>query len=462
MDSCNQIVPRGKVTVLAPNVTVLRPYDPYRFDRGDLKRSVRAPLAIGVVLILVFVGCFGVWATTVPLAGGAIAPGIISPDGSRRTVQHLEGGIIHELRVRDGDVIEKDQVLLVLESIQPKSNFDLLQKQQRTLSLTKARLDAERLGLDDLELPADLRIDDPETISIIMSQRELFLARRAAFDAKNRVLRQRIGQLREQIKGLEAQVGSTHRQMELLSEEIAGKRELANKGHIAKPELLRILRIEAELLGRHGQYGAAILEATQQIGEAEAQILANETARADQNATQLDQVRTDLSALLEKLTASRDVLKRTVITAPVSGTVVGLKFKTEGGVIQPGVPVLDIVPSEEMLMIDAKVSPVDIDVVRKGLKAQVQLSAISARSPPRVEGIVKSVSADRLLEEGTKKPYFLARVEVDREELARISPQIELMPGMSADVLIVTGERTVANYLLRPFLEAIWKTMRES
>lgn len=452
---------RGEL-VPAHRVTVLQPYDPYRQDQTGLERTVRGPLGVGLLLILVFVIGLGAWGAIVPLAGGAIAPGIISPDGSRRTVQHLEGGIIRKLFVRDGDLVEKDQPLLELESVQPKANFELLQKQQRTLRITEARLEAERLGKDDLDLPPDLVAAGPETTMLIVSQRELFFARRAAHESKNRILRQRIAQLREQIKGFEAQVASASRQLELLGEEIAGKRTLAEKGYLAKPELLRMLRMEAELTGRLGQYRAAISEAEQQIGEAELQLIANDTARADQNATQLDQVRADLNALEEKLMASRDVLNRTVITAPVSGVIVNMKFKTVSGVIQPGVPILDIVPSEEKLLIDARVSPMDIDVVHVGLKAQVQLTAISARAAPRIDGVVRSVSADRLVDEASKQPYFLARIEVDREELHRLIPDKELVPGMPADVLIVTGERTMANYLLRPFLEAIWRTLREA
>lgn len=453
--SRGEIVPRERVTIL-------QPYNPHRTDQLALKGTVRTPLVAGLLVILIFVIGFGAWAVLVPLAGGTIAPGIISPDGSRRTVQHLEGGIIRTLHIRDGDFVEKDQPLLELESIQPKASFDLLEKQQRTFRVTKARLDAERLGKEDLELPPDLLAVGAETMAIIASQRQLFLARRTAHESKNRILRQRIAQLREQIKGFEAQVASASRQLELLDEEIAGKRVLANKGYLAKPELLRMLRMQAELSGRHGQYKAAISEAEQQIGEAELQLIANDTARADQNATQLDQVSADLSALEEKLMASRDVLNRTVITAPVSGLIVNLRFKTESGVIQPGVPILDIVPSEEKLMIDARVSPMDIDSVHTGLKAQVQLTAISARSAPRVDGTVRSVSADRLVDEASKQPYFLARVEVDRDELRRVGPKVELVPGMPADVLIVTGERTMANYLLRPFLEAIWRTLREA
>ena len=187
----------------------------------------------------------------------------------------------------------------------------------------------------------------------------------------------------------------------------------------------------------------------------------SQAERANQIATQLDETRTELGSLKEKLRASKDILNRTVIEAPVSGTVVDLQFKTISGVVQPGVPILDIVPAEEKLMIDAHVSPMDIDVVHAGLKAQVQLSAFSTRSTPRVDGVVRSVSADRLVDEATSQPYFLARVEVAREELLSIGPDIELVPGMPADVLIVTGERTLAKYLLQPFMDAIWKTFRE-
>ena len=191
-------------------------------------------------------------------------------------------------------------------------------------------------------------------------------------------------------------------------------------------------------------------------------MIANDaSARADQIATQIDQVRAELNALEEKLLASRDVLSRTTIIAPVSGTIVNLKFKTVSGVIQPGVPILDIVPDDEKLLIEARIAPMDIDVVHAGLKAQVQFTAFSSRSAPRIAGLVRSISADRMVDEATKKAYYLARVEVERDEVERLGRNIELVPGMPADVLVVTGQRTMVDYLLRPFLDAIWKTLRE-
>ena len=376
-------------------------------------------------------------------------------------MQHLEGGIIRTLHVRDGDLVEMGQPLLVLESVQPRANHDMQLKQQRTLRITKARLDAERLGKDDVEFPADLMAAGPEIAAIMAAQREIFVTRRTSHESKNRIYRQRASQLREQIKGFEAQVKSAVSQIRYLEEEIIGKRHLAEKGYLAKPELLRMLRMEAELAGRQGQYESGISEAQQQIGEAELQLLANEATRADQIATQLDQVQAELNALDEKLLATRDVLNRTTIAAPVSGTIVNLKFKTVSGVIQPGVPILDIVPADEKLLIEARIAPTDIDVVHAGLKAQVQFTAFSSRSAARIEGLVRSVSADRMVDEASKKPYYLARVEVERDEVERLGPNIELVPGMPADVLVVTGERTMVTYLLRPFLDAVWRTLRE-
>lgn len=448
--------------VVRDNVTILQPYDPRRIDTQTLSRSVRWPAWLGVFFISVFLFGFGVWATVVPLAGGAIAPGIISPDSSKRTVQHLEGGIIRKLHVRDGDFVQKGQPLLVLESVQPKANHDVLLKQQTTLRITKIRLDAERENATRLDFPPELLNGGPGIMATITGQRQLFQARRATLTAKERILRQRMAQLTEQIKGFEAQVASTVRQLSLIAEEVEGKRQLERKGLLPKPQLLRILRMEAEIEGRRGQYIASISQAEQQIGEAELELVANEAERADQIATQLDQVQAELGELEEKLLASKDILSRTVIAAPVSGIVVGLQFKTESGVVQPGVPILDIVPAEDKLMIDARVSPIDIDVIHIGLKAQVQLSAFSTRSTPRVDGIVRSVSADRLVDEATSQPYYLARVEVERDELSRIGPDIELVPGMPADVLIVTGERTMVSYLFQPFMDAIWKTFRET
>lgn len=419
---------------------------------------------MGLVLTVGFLLGFGIWGSMVPIAGGATAPAIISPDGSRKTVQHLEGGIIQSLRVRDGDDVEAGQPLVILSDIQPRATYESLLDQYRTLLTTRARLLAERAGHEDFDVPGELQgtAHEPGLQRVLESQRQLLKTRNAMHQSRTRVLRQRIEQYQEQITGLEAQVQSASRQFELLSEEVAGKEQLQRKGILPKPELLRLQRLQAEILGRKGEYIGNIARARQQIGETELQVTAFDAERMDQITTQIDQVRTELATVNERLFASKDVLNRTVVTAPVSGTVVNLRFKTEGGVVQKGEPIMDIVPSEDMLLIDARVSPNDIDVVYQGLPAQVHLLAYANRTAPRIAGVVRSVSADRLLDETTRQSYYLARVEVDREQVRRTDPDIQLVPGMPAEVLIVTGEQTLVQYLLKPFTDAMRRSLREA
>jgi HlyD family secretion protein/epimerase transport system membrane fusion protein len=432
-------------------------------DAASLRWDLRWPRRIGLLFVLVFLAGFVGWGTQVPLAGGAVAPGIISPDGDRKTVQHLEGGIISKLLVRDGDVVTPGQPIVVLEGVQPKANFDMLIAQQWTLLASRARLLAEQAGTSEVEFPTELLETTEQRLkALVDGQRRLFADRLATHTSRKSVLRQRIEQLNEQVKGLQAQVDSANIQLGLIAEELVGKEELRRKEMITKPEVLKLRRTVAEIEGRRGEYAGAIARAKQQVGETELQILAADAERTDQVTTQLEQIRIELTTVTEKLNASADILKRTVITAPLGGTVLNMRFKTEGGVLKPADPILDIVPAEDMLVIDAKVSPIDIDVVYAGLAAKVQLLAYSSRSVPRVEGIVRSVSADRLIDEGTRQPYYLARVHVDREEIRRIGPQVMLVPGMPADVLIVTGQRTMAEYLFQPFLDAIWRSFRET
>ena len=426
-----------------------------------LRRSIRGPAWFGLVLVVLFIGGFGAWAALAPMAAGAVAPGVLSPDGSRKTVQHLEGGIIRKLHVRDGDTVTAGRPLLELENIQPRASYELLLHEHRTLLAARVRLEAEKADLASVEFPAELRGDDVELRVIVKDQRELFETRRAMHRARKQVLRQRIEQLSEQIKGYEAQVESTSHQLAYIAEEVGAKDVLQRQGHLSKPELFRMQRMQAEIVGRRGEYVASISRTRQQIGETELQLLALDAERADQIAAQLDQTRAKLSEVDQRLYASKDILNRTIVTAPASGTVVGLRFKTEGGVVQRGEPIMDIVPSEDTLLIDARISPNDVDVVRIGLSAQVHLSAYSNHSTPRVNGVVRSVSADRLIDEQTRQPYYLARVEVDRQELDRLSPRIELMPGMPAEVLIVTHERTLLEYLTQQFLDSFRRSFRE-
>jgi HlyD family secretion protein/epimerase transport system membrane fusion protein len=430
-------------------------------DPRLLRSSIRAPARMGSGIILAFVLGFGLWGSIAPLSGGAIAPGLVSPDQGRKTVQHLEGGVIHDLLVRDGDVVEAGEPLLVLRNLQPKATFNLLRNQHLTLLARQARLDAERAGASSIAFPPELRTDAGELDPVAGSQSQIFEARRAFHAARRALLRQRLQQLAEQIKGHEAQVTGTFEQLKLIREEARNKDTLLTKGLIPRPEALRLKRMEAEFLGRHGELLAEIARANQNMGETNLQLLALDAERTDQIAAEADKVRVELADVLEKLRVSEDVLNRTVVAAPVSGTVVNLRFKTVGGVVQRGEPILDIVPEKDTLLIEAHVSPMDIDIVRSGLPAQIRFSAYSSRRAPPIAGEVRSVSADRIVDQNSRQSFYLAKVEVNRQELQRLAPSIMLVPGMPVEVMIVTEERTMVEYLLEPFRDALRRSFRE-
>jgi HlyD family secretion protein/epimerase transport system membrane fusion protein len=429
-------------------------------DTEALSQSVARPARAGFVLMVLFFGGFVVWGSLAPLAGGAVAPGVISPDGSKRTVQHLEGGIIAKLLVRDGDRVEAGQPLVELHGINARATHDMLSYQRYTLLATRARLEAEANGASDIAFPEEFAAD-PAVIAMTEAQRHIFTTRRTTHEARASVLKQRITQLDEQIRGYEAQVKSASRQMTLLTDELKGKEQLYAKGLLRKPDLLQLQRMHAEIGGRHGEYSAQIARARQEIGEARLQILTLDAERSDKIASHLDEIRVKLAEIEERLPASSDVLQRTTIRAPVAGTVLNLKFKNSGAVVLAGEAILDIVPSKDALVIEAKVSPLDIDAVHAGMSAQVHLTAFSSRGTPRIPGVVRTVSADTITDKATHQSYYVARVEVDRAEMARLASGAELIPGMPAEVLIITGERTMIAYLLQPFMDALRRSFRQ-
>lgn len=430
---------------------------------ASLVRTLRLPMLLGLLVVIGFFFGFGGWAALAPLASAAIAPGLVSPDGSRRTVQHLEGGIIREILVQEGSVVAAGQPLVTLQDSQARTSRDLLWTQEVTLLATQARLLAEQMQADTIDFPQRLldQADQPAVRAAVTAQNEQFETRRQARNSSRAILRQRIAQFDEQIGGLQAQIASQRTELGLIESEITDVQSLVAQGLERRPRLLQLQRSQAEIEGQIAAGVSSIARARQQIGETELQIVDLDIERMNQIATEMTKVRTDLVAVEERLQASEDVLKRTAIVAPVDGTVVQLRFHTAGGVIAPGAPILDIVPLQEELLIDAHVSPNDIATVRADLPAQVHLTAYRQRNLPRIQGRVRTVSADSLLDERTGQRYFLARVEVDRQRLRELAPQIELSAGMPAEVMIMTGERTALDYLLRPFLDSIRRSFRE-
>ena len=416
----------------------------------------------GSAIIAVFFGVFGVWAGIAPISTAAIAPGEVTVESRRKTVQHLEGGIVKRIAVRDGDVVKKGQVLIHLDPTQPGAVRSLMEGRLLAARTLAARLRAERENLSGIKFPPDLlaRSSDAEVREAIEGQRRIFTARRKAIANKINLLKKRDGQVRSEIRGLRAQVRADDKQLKLIEQELTGVRTLVKKGLVAKPRLLALERRAAEIGGNRGRNTAAIARAEQSIGETRLKIEELKTARANEIARELRAVEEQLLDLRERNMAAADVFSRTEIRAPIAGTVVGLKISTPGGVVAPGEALMDIVPADDALIVEAKVMPQDIDIVRPGLSAQVRFTALSQRNSVPVEGDVVSVSADRLADQFMPEGYYLARVILSPEAMDALGG-VDLHPGMRAEVMIVTGARTALSYFLKPITDSFNRSFRE-
>jgi HlyD family secretion protein len=436
-----------------------------RPPRGDgLLHDLRAPIIAGLVVLFVIFAVGGGWAAVAPLAGAAIAPGVISPEGSRQTVQHLEGGIIREILVRDSDVVVEGQALVVLEGVGARAEVGRLEERLRTLAAQEARLRAERNGAEEIRFDHAILADAsaPAVVAVRTAQLNFFQTRRAAEANREAIQGQRIDQLERQIAGLQRQLVSNRRQRELIQEETTDVDQLYRQGLERKARLLGLQREDAALLGAAGELEAQIAQAEEAIGETRLEIMDIRIQRIEEIDEQFADVQMQRGEAEEELAAADDTLRRTEITAPIAGTVLDLRFTTTGGVIGPGEPVLDLVPLADELIIDAQVRPTDVDDVAAGQSAHVMFPSLPQRQLLRIAGEVESVSADALTDEHSGETYYRAKVTVDRGDLALAPPGVELVPGMPAEVLIATTERTLLSYLLQPIQEILARTFRES
>jgi HlyD family type I secretion membrane fusion protein len=427
-----------------------------------LKTSARGPVLTGIGVIGLFFGGFGAWAALSPLSSAAIAPGVVAVESNRKTVQHLEGGIIEQILVDEGEQVQAGQVLLRLDRTRSQATYDVLLGQYRAVLALENRLTAERDGLAIIAFADELTsaASNPDVAKILVGQTRLFEARRTTVEGQIDILRQSINELREEIRGLQAQQEAQAEQITLLREEYESVKRLYEKGLDKKPRILALQRAMAKLKGEEGEYDASVARARQAIGEAELRIINVQNTFQHEVVAELREAQRDLAELRDKIRAQEDVLRRMAVAAPQAGVVVALRFHTRGGVIAPGDAILEIVPSEDKLSIEARVHSDDIDVVRPGLEAQVRLSAFRRRTTPTVAGVVTRVSADRFEDERTGMPFYLARVEVDSDELSALE-DVKLYPGMPAEVMVTTGERLALDYLLSPITDSIHRAFRE-
>jgi HlyD family type I secretion membrane fusion protein len=438
-------------------------YDPKQAaDAPPPSDRARGPMLLGLSVLVLFFFGLGGWAAYAPLTGAVVAPAVVKVEGNRKSIQHLDGGIVKEIKVKEGDRVEVNQVVIVLDDTQARAAVAVLAQQADVHRAQEARLMAEREEAKTIQFPGDLikRRENADVATLLDTEQKQFTARRTALAGQIDVLRQRKEALEEQIKGLDAQRISVKEQLELIDEELKDQRKLFEKNLTLRSRVLQLERTAVALKGQHGEIIAGIARARQGIGEVESQMIQVRNERNTEVAKDLRETQAKLLDLVPRLQAAQDVLDRTVIRTPYGGFVVGLSVFSVGGVIARGDRVMDVVPTMTELMVEASINVDDIHDVHPGMRAEVHFTAYKQRVVPIIHGTVTHVSADRLTDQKTGAPYYTALVKVDEKELAE-AKEVKLHPGMAATVMIPTKERTALDYLLGPVVSAFDQAFRQ-
>lgn len=442
---------------------MIRTADTFNSWHSKLELSNRTQTIAGAAVIALTLGVGVIWGSVAPISGAAIAPGIIVATGQNKTVQHLEGGIIEEITVREGETVTAGQTLIRLSETAALANLTRMSGQYDALRAIEARYLAERDDVDTIKFPAEMlaRKSDPALADVLDGQQREFTARRNSLNSQISVLDKQMDATREQIIGLEAQVEAADQQMALVQEELKDTKGLYDQGLAQKSRVLSLQRAAAELLGNKGQLIAQIAQARQSISETENRILSTRQAWIEKAVSELRDVQIQVADYAERLKAAQDVATRIQIMAPVAGVVVKLHYNTIGGVIAPGQPIVDILPASA-LEIEARVNPQDIKRVFAGSPANLRFPALRERTTPVVPGVVEFVSADRLTDPRTGEPYYTARIKVsDKLDEDAKAAAARLVPGMPAEVYVETGDRTFFQYLLSPVTDILAHSFRE-
>ncbi|QND61326.1 HlyD family type I secretion periplasmic adaptor subunit [Mesorhizobium huakuii] len=433
----------------------------YRWQDHVNTRTDRIALVAYGVMAVFLLG-FGLWAGTAPIAGAMIAPGLIVAAGQNVLIQHLEGGVVRSIRVREGDRVSRGQALLVLDPTLAEAQLNRVLKQWVAQKAEIARLEAERDGLNDIAFSGDLAdySNGSEFGDVFREQAKEFRARLARYTAEGEILKQRVTALQEAVVGLRAQKKGMENQLTVVNEETERKKNLLEKGLTNRSEYTDLLRSSAELVGQAGSLEAQIASSATQIVEAKEQIERLTTSRVEDADSELNKVRAEVADVEEQIKAARSVLDRTTIRAPADGIIVRSLYNSEGSVIRAGEAVMELLPTTNELIVEAKIKPEDIDAVRVGQDANMMFTAMNARTTPKVPGKVFYVSADRLVMPSTGQSYYTVRLRMADP----LPPQIkrdQIYPGMPVETFISTGERTFLAYLTKPLMDSFQRAFRE-
>jgi HlyD family secretion protein len=461
-----KLIERARVGLVA-GITFLINRDGLADAPGDslalrVGRAFEYELRAGLWVLLI-VGLFaGGWIALMPLAGAVVVPGNLVVQSNVKTIQHLTGGVVAEIAVHNGMRVSVGDLLVRLDATQAKVSLQMVSKQLDELRARIARLVAERDGQRRPEVPAEMsaRVAESNVATLLASEASLFNARANARESQKNLLQSRISQLSEEIAGLDAQVISKGKQLELISGELSGVQDLYDKRLVPLTRLTTLQRESARIEGERGQLLSAIAETKSKIGEAQLQIVRLDQDFRTEVVKELGETQGKEAELVERGVAARDLLDRIEIRAPTSGVIHQLAAHTIGGVIRAGDAIMEVVPDSDELQIEARLQPSDIDQVRSGQKAFVRFSAFNQRVTPQLTGIVSYVSADTSHDQQTQVPYFTVRVTLPEDERRRLAG-LQLVSGMPAEVFMQTGSRTMLTYLLKPITDQLQRAFVE-
>lgn len=433
-----------------------------------LPRSTKFPTVGGMLIMAAVLMGFGVWGNMAPIAGAVVASGVFVATGQNKIIQHFEGGVIREIHVREGDIVEPGQILLELDETAARAELQRLFLRRIRLSAIDARLQTEMREEAKITFPSEVAnapANSPEVKEIIDSQKMTFTARRNNMNSDIKSINESIRALEERIQGSRVQLDAVRRQIVLLDEEIETKDRLVRAGLVRKPELMVLQRSKANLEGEVGRIMGDIGDAKERIARAVEQINGVRKTAIKTAVEQMHEVRGELADVRERMLSAKGVLDRVRITAPVSGVVVKLRYHTRGGVVEAGKNIMELLPLKDELIIEARLRPQDIDSVKRGQKAMVRLTALNQRISPMVSGDVIYLSADTLADEKKSQQVgptdiYLVRVKLNNEEALAL-PDFSPTPGMPAEVYIKTTERTFFQYIVRPIYDSMSRAFRE-
>lgn len=429
-------------------------------DLPKIKTSLKGPIVSGLTILLVFLVGATAWASSAKLASAIIAVGQLKVDSNRKQIQHLDGGIVNQILVSDGQRVKKGDTLVILDPVQAKSSLGIVAGALFTAELKRSRLQAERDNTDQPDFTRFLHREHEDKNSLIDAQQSLFSIRRSVQVSQQEILHQQIENLKSQISGFESQQASTQTQIEISMDELVNLRNLKARGLVGNERLLELERNLAQLEGRAGELVSSIASAKASIDEKHLELIRVKRSFHEQVLAELQDVESEIIDLQERANAATHHLQQMVVKAPVDGLIVGLNVHTEGGVVVPGQLLMEIVPDNDALIVEGQVLPTDVDDLLVGQSARVKLSGLQQRTTPELIGKLQYVSADSMLDERSGMTYFIIRVSIAAEELAKL-PSEGLIPGMPAEVFVQTGERTALEYLLQPLSDTIDRAWRE-